>query len=330
MEICPLLFGDLNLEPHALQPCCDVHGCEVPSFPFSGGEVDLRAYAAHIENCFRRLQNRDDPLCRGCQKRISLPDGALKELDLQFKTISINSHRYLCNCKCVYCELWKHRDRGEGYPVLPVLESLSAQDALAPDCFISWGGGESSILKDFEAASLWAASHGYWQKVHTNALRFSPAIAHLLREQQGEIYISLDSGSAEVYQKVKGVDGFSTVIKNLGHYAAEAADIQKITLKYIIFEANNSIPEITRFFDLVTGLGIQRVPFSLDFREVNGKGPSEKTLLGAAFFTAKAQELGLQCTPFFIPPRYLTDIARLRKRYFTGSRLPGGKRPPAA
>lgn len=327
MEICPLLFGALNLEPHALQPCCDVHGCEVPSFPFSGGEVDMRSYAAHIENCFRRLQHKEDPLCRSCQKRISLPDGALKELDLQFKTISINSHRYLCNCKCVYCELWKHRDRGEGYRILPVLESLSAQGALAPDCLISWGGGEPSILKDFEAASLWATGNGYWQKVHTNALRFSPAIAQLLREQQGEINISLDSGSLEIYEKVKGVDGFSTVLKNLGRYVEEAADIQTITLKYIIFEANNRIPEITRFFDLVTGLGIRRVLYSMDFREVNDKGPTEKSLLAAAFFTSKAQELGLECTPFFIPPKYLKDIARLRKRYFPGPQVTARKSP---
>ena len=231
MKICPLLFGDLNLEPAALQPCCDVHGGEVPAFPFSGGELDLRAYAAHIGRCMARLQQDGDQLCRGCQKLVELPDGSLSELKLEFKSVSINVHRYLCNCKCVYCDLWKHRERGVGYPVLPVLESLSAQHALASDCFISWGGGEPSIFKDFEKASLWAANQGYWQHVHTNALRFSPAIAHLLRERKGEINISLDSGSPEIYQKVKGVDGFSAVWKNLGRYVAEAPDGQKITLK---------------------------------------------------------------------------------------------------
>lgn len=318
MNICPLLFRDLNLEPAALQPCCDVYGCEVPSFPFSGGKVDMRAYAAHIENSYRRLQHKEDPLCRGCQKLISLPDGALQELELQFKTVSINSHRYLCNCKCVYCELWKQREKGLGYPVLPVLESLAGQQALAPDCFISWGGGEPSILKDFEEASHWVREKGYLQNIHTNALRFSPAIVSLLREGRGKINISLDSGSPEVYQKVKGVDGFAAVLKNLERYAAAAEDTQNIDLKYIIFEDNNSIPEITRFFELCTALGIKKVAFSLDFREVNGKGPSQKTLLAAAFFTSRAAALGLACRPFFIPPQYQTAIARLEKRYFPG------------
>lgn len=130
-------------------------------------------------------------------------------------------------------------------------------------------------------------------------MRFSPAIAHLLRERRGEINISLDSGSPEIYQKVKGVDGFSTVWKNLGQYVAEAHDIQQITIKYIIFEANNSIPEITN-----------------DFREVNGKGPSEKTLVAAAFFRSRAAELRLECSPFFLPPKYLKAINALQKRHF--------------
>ena len=316
MKICPLLFGDLNMEPTALQPCCDVHGGEVPAFPFSGGALDLRAYAAHIGRCMDRLQHEGDELCRGCHKLVEIPGDSLSELALQFRTVSINVHRYLCNCKCVYCDLWKHRERGVGYPVLPVLESLAAQHALAPDCRISWGGGEPSIFKDFEKASLWAPGNGYWQNVHTNALRFSPAIAHLLREGRGEINISPDSGSPEIYHKVKGVDGFAAVCKNLGQYVAEAADIQKITLKYIIFDANNSIPEITKFFELCTELGIKKVQFSLDFREVYGRGPAEKTLVSAAFFRSRAAELDMQCSAFFLPPQYLKPIVALQKRYF--------------
>lgn len=68
----------------------------------------------------------------------------------------------------------------------------------------SWGGGEPSILKGFEEASLWVTERRYWQNVHTNALRFSPAIAFLPQAQRGEINISLDSGTAETSQKVKG------------------------------------------------------------------------------------------------------------------------------
>lgn len=316
MKFCPMLFRDINLEPASVQPCCDVHGCEVPAFPFSGGRLDMRAYAAHVGNSVRRLQEEDDRLCQGCPQLGDIPPAALAGMTPRFRSVSINTHRYLCNCKCVYCNLWKHRDRGTGYPVLPVLRSLAEQDAFAPDCFISWGGGEPSIFKDFEEASQWATGKGFWQNVHTNALRFSPAIAHLLREGRGGINVSLDSGTAETYQKVKGVDGFAAVRQSLARYAEAAADPRSIVLKYIIFEANNSIPEITRFFELCTTLGIVGVQYSLDFREVNGKGPSQKTLLAAAFFGSRAAALGFWCRPFFVPPALQKQIDALEKRYF--------------
>ena len=315
MKLCPMFFNDINLEPDALQPCCDVHGCEVPAFPFSGGKVDMRAYTAHIADCIQRLQEKDSPLCRGCPSLREVPDTEPLNLKIEFRSVSINPHRYLCNCKCVYCNLWKN-PKPLKYPILPVLKSLAAQHALAPGCFFSWGGGEPSILKDFEEASLWVTKSNYWQNVHTNALRFSPAIAFLLREGRGSINISLDSGSAETYQRVKGVDGFNKVIKSLANYSAAAADPKSITLKYIIFETNNTIPEITSFFDLCVQFGIRQVQFSLDFREVNGKGPSQKTLLAAAFFATHAKALGLECTPFFIPPKYMKTIAELQQHFF--------------
>ena len=316
MKFCSMLYRDINLEPASVQPCCDVHGCKVPTFPFSGGKLDMQAYTTHVENCVRRLQEKDDHLCEGCPQLGDIPPQALDGVTPQFRSVSINTHRYLCNCKCVYCNLWKHRERGIGYPVLPVLKSLYRQNALAPQCFISWGGGEPSILKDFEEASQWATGKGFWQNVHTNALRFSPAIAHLLREHRGEINISLDSGTAETYQKVKGVDGFAAVRQSLARYAEAAAEPKRITLKYIIFEANNSIPEITRFFELCTALGISSVQYSLDFREVNGKGPSPQTLLAAAFFASRAAALGLSCQPFFIPPALQDQITALENRFF--------------
>lgn len=158
---------------------------------------------------------------------------------------------------------------------------------------------------------------GYWQNIHTNALRFSPSIAFLLHERRGEINISLDSGSAAIYKKVKGVDGFAQVCKSIDRYINESATPAAITLKYIIFDSNNSIPEITSFFDLCTRFGITKVEFSLDFRELNGQGPSQKTLLAAAFFASRAAALGLRCTPFFIPPKERDKIQKLQKHYFS-------------
>ena len=138
----------------------------------------MAAYATHIQKCFQRLQTTGDTLCRGCPQLREIADNAIDSIRIQFQTVSINMHCHLCNCKCVYCDLW--RGKGEGYPILPVLQSLHEQHVLHPRCFFSWGGSEPSILRDFDEASLWIKEHGWWQYVHTSCLRFSPAIATLL------------------------------------------------------------------------------------------------------------------------------------------------------
>ena len=63
MRICFKLFNDINFEPDAVQPCCNVHWIHVPRFPFSGGKLDMHAYAQHISRVVEALQG-NEPLCK--------------------------------------------------------------------------------------------------------------------------------------------------------------------------------------------------------------------------------------------------------------------------
>ena len=314
MNFCSSLVHDINFEPTAVQPCCDVHGVEVPRFPFTGGRLDMAAYAAHVEKSFQRLQARGDRLCRNCPELREIPDNCAGNMRILFQTVSINMHRHLCNCKCVYCSLW--RGKGKGYPIVPVLQSLHEQHVLHPRCLFSWGGGEPSILHDFEEASLWIKGHGWWQYVHTSCLRFSPAIATLLHEGLGGINVSLDSGTPSTYEWVKGLNGFAKVCGNLERYMSSALIPDNVHLKYIIFELNNSPAEIRAFLAFCSQLGISNVQYSLNFQELNGAGPSQKTLLGAVFFQFLATEMNMKCAPSFIPPKWQQAIDELRAKHF--------------
>lgn len=315
MNFCTKLTSEINFEPSSIQPCCDVHKIEVPQFPFRGGYLDMDAYAKHLVMVLNRLQDNNDKLCRPCPQLVKNTNQSSHAINVYFQAVSINMHRHLCNCRCVYCKLWQTH-KNDGYPILPVLQSMEEQKVLHPECAFSWGGGEPSILSDFEEASLWIKAHDWWQHIHTSGLRFSPAIAALLHEQRGEINISLDCGSAETYRKVKGVDGFDKVCANLGQYADKAAHPALLILKYIIFDMNNSIAEIEAFLRLCVQLGVNRVQYSLNFIELRGNGPSQKTLLGAAFFAHHAAQLGLLADAFFIPEKWQTRIDALRVEYF--------------
>lgn len=316
MKFCLNLCNDINFEPDAVQPCCNVHAIAVPRFPFTGGRLDMAAYARHIQNVVEQLQ-KGGAVCRGCPECIEINAPQDSAARLPFRSVSINMHRHLCNCRCVYCDLW--RGHGAGYAILPVLRNLEEQKVLRRDCFFSWGGGEPGILPDFEEASQWILHNGWPQYVHTNALRFSPAIAALLREGKGGVNVSLDSASPEVYRAVKGVDGFTRVTANIERYRAAAREAGLIHLKYIIFEKNNAVAELERFFALCRALDVTSVQFSLNFQELNGAGPAPKTLLGAAFFRHRAASLGMACVPFFIPKRWLSVIDELEQRHFSGA-----------
>jgi sulfatase maturation enzyme AslB (radical SAM superfamily) len=318
MKFCKFLLEDINFEPTAVQPCCDVHALGVPGFPFHGGPLDIRSYRRHINDTFWDLQKHTDT-CSGCphlrNAEISFDDEAARDVGkfVKLRSVSFNQHRFYCNCRCVYCSLWGKKDKGEVYPVLPAVQSLVDSGILHDTCFFSWGGGEPSILKEFDETCAWIQNKNYAQYVHTNGLRYSSAIAGLLKAGKGRLNISLDSGSREKYREVKGVDAWDKVISNLERYASVAAYADMIDLKYIIFNATNNRADIDAFLNICKSISINTVQYSLDFREVNAASVTQKTLTDAVFFQQRASELGLSAVPFFIDAPYLEKMDAIRK-----------------
>ncbi len=98
----------------------------------------------------------------------------------------------------------------------------------------------------------------------------------------GEINISLDSSSPEIYRNVKGINGFARVVDSLKKYVADARSPAQIVLKYIIYEkqpdtGNCAIHQNVRIS------WHQKIQLSFDFREVNANKVSEQTLCCGGF-----------------------------------------------
>lgn len=305
MKYCTKLFEEINFEPSSLQPCCNIRKMKIPTFPYHGGPVDMTAYVDHLQKICDELQKRETALCKGCPE-LHTQKGII-ERDVQFKAVTINMHRFFCNCKCNYCSLWKHSEKGIPYSILPGLRSLHEGGFLDKYCAISWGGGEPSILPEFNETVMWAADNLYWQYIHTNAIKFSSAIAALLNMGLGHINVSLDSGSATQYKMVKGVDAWDKVINNLRQYS-KLGKPGSMTLKYIVFSDNNRIGEIEKFLLLCNELKVNEINYSLNFNETNAERVDEKTILGAAFLKKRAQELGINPVPFYLDKHWLTRI----------------------
>lgn len=303
MKYCYKLFYEINFEPACLSPCCNTQNIAVPEFAYAGGPIDLQAYAGHIQKTFDEIQ-RDGKVCKGCSDLGEI--GEFPGMSGKFNAVSLNMHRHFCNCKCSYCDLWQVRQPNMGYDPLPGLISLHGQGAMDKHCLIAWGGGEPSILPTFEAASSWATRNGYYQRIHTNALKFSESIANMLEGGTGEINISLDSGSPETYQRVKGVNGFERVYANLKEYARRNS--KKIALKYIIYERNNTIRDVERFLGIASSLGIKNIEFSFNFKELQKNSISAATLQASAFLLGAAKARHFNLAPFAIPQKWMDRL----------------------
>jgi sulfatase maturation enzyme AslB (radical SAM superfamily) len=307
MYFCSQFFDGLNFDPVGISPCCPTNNEHVPHFQFSGGTFPFERYQTHILRALKYLQAESRFFCRTCSRgKLQKLKGNDLEIDAPFifKTILLNQNR-LCNARCTYCDYWK--ESGGSYPILEILKDLHAQNALSPDCNICWGGGEPSILPEFEEANAWLRQQKYQQFVHTNAIHISPAIASMLASEQGSIQVSLDSATPETFYAVKGVKKFDQTIENIKKYVSDSIVSNAVIIKYIILPENSSTMEFMFFFELCSQIGITQIQYSLNFHTV----PEISTGMAhaaAKFITLAKRFPTITCSPFFVPAHILKKI----------------------
>ena len=87
-------------------------------------------------------------------------------------------------------------------------------------------------------------------------------------------------------------------------------------MKYIIFDDTNDVAQVEKFFQVCLRFGIRKVQYSLNFKEINRSAVSAKTLIAAAFFKARATELGLDAESFYIDPSMAARIRAYEAELF--------------
>lgn len=315
MKICSAIIHKINFEKQVISPCCNIHARKIPTLPFQGVGFNKEAYIQHIMSTLKNLQV-DEMLCRGCDYLENLTDiseqegfeCARKLLSSRPLThISINHFRNFCNCKCVYCALLKEKQSAP-YPILPTLQKLHEEELLIETCQVSWGGGEPSILNEFETTSLWIMEKNYFQKIHTNAIKPSESIARILKNGMCNVDISIDAGTAQTHKEVKGLDIWRQVLTTCQYYRKHARDAEQVSLKYIVFEKNNDKNNIDNFLNICNKINCKNIEISLNFEEINNQTVSQKTLDAIQYLYHESTSQEFTCTLFFIPQKYRNFI----------------------
>jgi|GEM_PF-2403625 len=257
------------LESGILFGAAGVHGCcvghhENRGWPlllpgYQGGELPvetiLEARRAIVE---ANQRPEHHPSCEGCG---ALVRRKWKPRKYSFDIVGI-SHFTKCNVKCYYCYTLKEgfRHVEKPFKLLPVLEKMFAEGHLDPKGQSHWGGGEPTTLREFNPMFTLLASKGHFQFLNTNAVILSKTVLDWLPRIGAQVTVSIDAASRETYRKIKGVDAFDRVWRNVAEYAAAGGE--RVVCKMVINKYNYH--EVIPFMDLVEKAGIRRVIADVD------------------------------------------------------------------
>ena len=228
------------------------------------------------------------------------------------KYVTINDF-YTCNLRCCYCFTQtesgaEHLTRQRTHDAQTLFEDMVARGYLAPDAVIHWGGGEVAIYPHFEPVASLLIENGVLQFVNTNALVYSPVIEQGLRQRRMVVQVSVDSGTPETYELIKGRPAFEVVFKNLTRYV-RAGDVQ---VKYIIMEQNNSDQDVDGFLARCQAAGVKEIVVVPEAGELVRKAISEKTITSAAriMFGAIKSKIVINEDATAFGVDYVNDVCR--------------------
>ena len=169
-----------------------------------------------------------------------------------------------CNLDCYFCitqrYLKTHREEVGKMRQLPLDYMLKLVDFLS-----EWGvkglcisgGGEPSLHKDLPQVIHHARS--LWMDVAlvTNATVIPKELAHAIQSCRW-VALSVDAGSRETYEKIKGYDLFDKVIDNIKHLVELREQyIHKVDLCFKFLVLPENVQGIYEACKLAKGLGVQ-------------------------------------------------------------------------
>lgn len=199
------------------------------------------------EKIFNEIQNDKNEDCIGCpflKKTKKKP-----KFTSTIKHLSIEHHS-VCNLRCNYCSEVYWGGKKSKYDVVEFISYLRESNSLESCNKVVWGGGEPTLDKSFEKILDEIDKNTNtktYHRVFTNSVRFSESIPKFLKKSLIKITTSVDAGTPETFQKVRGRPKFYNVFENLRSYSK--IDPTKITIKYIFTEENYDEKEVDGFVE---------------------------------------------------------------------------------
>lgn len=211
---------------------------------------DLDSYYKKCSDLINSIQSDDNP-CEGC----SLITEDLFICDDQYpsiQSICFNSgfKGDRCNLECSYCKV-KSDLKANKYEV-SLLEYIQSIYKVKKVNTMIFANGEPTIGKDFDKICELMFENQQKCIFYTNAVYYSEHLAKLGKLYLPTVLVSFDCGTTETYKKIKGVDSYDKVVKNLALYLRSGVHI---ILKFILIDnINDNQADIDGFIRLAIDL----------------------------------------------------------------------------
>ncbi len=251
---------------NSVQICCissHVGGGNITQIDnYKGESIDWKElFAKRREMRDLLKEGKIHPKCEGCYY---LTNQNWDQNDY-FDEVLIG-HWTHCNCRCTYCYTEADKtffNSRQSYNVLPIIKDMIAKKALSKNAIITFGGGEPTILQEFEELVHLLLDYKVKNiRIHSSGIKYSPAIAKGLKQGKITLITSLDSGSKEVYEKIKQVPCYDRVWENLKKYSANGGLIRT---KYVIIPGvNDDIEEIQSWLMKTYQTGIRDIAYDIE------------------------------------------------------------------
>jgi len=277
---CKELNNQITFYPDAIDSCCS--GFLSPRFyTINDNNINYDSLV-YTKNKFAEDFKHGNILqsCKNC------PHLQKYDENLQFNKFTkiLVNHFTCCNCACVYCVrdsyLTKEQKQSkQKYELLPIIKEMYKRKLISEEKIdVEFQGGDIGCLSEFsDLITLFLEKSNVFFRISTNNIVYHPIIKKLLDENRVELSVAIDCGTRSTYKKIKGVDKFDLVVKNLERYIQNSENVYNLIAKYIIVNKyNDNKKEILSFINLIEKLKINSIVISFDYKDIMSLKPSDK------------------------------------------------------
>lgn len=176
-------------------------------------------------------------------------------------------HIMKCNSRCIYCPTgripeWHNKE--QDVDIKPVIAELLNKNLLKFNGSLRFVGGEPTLMKEFDwLVDLFSKNNVPEIYVPTSAIKLSKSLCKALEKvESAAVVTSVDAGTKETFEKIKGTKFYNIVINNMKTYLKHSKEKNFVISKYILFTNYNDLSyEINQWLNNCKKMGLVEVQF---------------------------------------------------------------------